>query len=177
VVDLFLWRWEAIKLENEDVQKTTWRKLLQKANLNDIDLKQALWELAYTTHGQMRDSAGAEATADIPEATLLSSLRELHPKRSLDWADQLVEIMKLRAGLLLEGEPGVYSFPHRTFEEYLAGCHLTTLDFTSEAVELAGRGPFWREVILLAVGRLVHLNGDIDKPLMLVNELCPGEKP
>ncbi|MCP4694617.1 MAG: hypothetical protein GY859_41700, partial [Desulfobacterales bacterium] len=48
VVDLFLWRWEAIKLENEDAQKTTWRKLLQKANLNDIDLKQALWELAYT---------------------------------------------------------------------------------------------------------------------------------
>ncbi len=124
----------------------------------------------------MGDSA-AEATADIPEATLLGVLRELHPDRSFDWADQLVEIMKLRAGLLLEGEPGVYRFPHRTFEEYLAGCHLTTLDFTAECVQLAAQGSFWREVILLAVGRLVHHNYDIDKPLMLVNELCPREKP
>ncbi len=175
VVDLLLWRWEAIKLENEDEEETTWRKLLQKANLNVIDLKQALWKLAYTTHGQMGDSA-AETTADIPESDLLNVLRELHPKRSLDWADQLVEIMKLRAGLLLEGEPNVYSFPHRTFEEYLAGCHLTTLDFTNKSLELAAQGPFWREVILLAVGRLVHLHGDIDKPLMLVNELCRKEK-
>ncbi|MCP4690127.1 MAG: hypothetical protein GY859_18890, partial [Desulfobacterales bacterium] len=138
VVDLLLWRWEAIKLENEGEKETTWRQLLQKANLNDIDLKQALWKLAYTTHGQSSGAIGAEATADIPEATLHAALRELHPDRSLDWADQLVKIMKLRAGLLLEGEPAVYSFPHRTFEEYLAGCHLTTLDFTSESLKLAG---------------------------------------
>ncbi len=43
VVDLLLWRWEAIKLENEDARETTWRRLLQEAKLNDIDLKQALW--------------------------------------------------------------------------------------------------------------------------------------
>ncbi len=88
VVDLLLWRWEAVKLENEDEQETTWRKLLQDANLNDIELKQVLWKLAYTTHGQQGDAAN-EAAADIPESALLNVLRELHPKRSLDWADRL----------------------------------------------------------------------------------------
>ncbi|MCP4687094.1 MAG: hypothetical protein GY859_03530 [Desulfobacterales bacterium] len=153
-MDLLLWRWEAIKLDKKGAEETTWRKLLQEVKLNDIDLKQALWELAFTTHGQLGDSPGADSTVGIPEATLHRALRDLHPKRNPDWADKLVEIMKLRAGLLLEGEPDVYSFPHRTFEEYLSGCHINTLDFTAEAVELAGQGPFWWEVILLAVGRL-----------------------
>ncbi|MFQ5854811.1 MAG: SUMF1/EgtB/PvdO family nonheme iron enzyme, partial [Anaerolineae bacterium] len=173
VVDLLLWRWEAIKLESADGRETTWRQLLRDADQRDIDLKRALWELAYEVHGQVQASESTEATADIAESVLLEALRALHPERSLDWADQLVQIMKLRAGLLVEGKPGVYSFPHRTFEEYLAGCHLSNLpDFTERAVALAGQGAFWREVILLAVGRLVHLSGDIDKPLMLVNELC-----
>jgi formylglycine-generating enzyme required for sulfatase activity len=36
-------------------------------------------------------------------------------------------------------------------------------------------GPFWREVALLAVGRLVYLNGETAKPLELVAELCPAQ--
>jgi hypothetical protein len=38
-------------------------------------------------------------------------------------------------------------------------------------------GTFWRQVILLAVGRLVYLSGDTDKPLALVGELCPQSAP
>ena len=83
--------------------------------------------------------------------------------------------MKLRAGLLLERTPGVYTFPHRTFQEYLAGAYLSAQgDFAEQAVRLATAGPLWREVILLAVGRLIHLGGDTAKPLALVAELCPA---
>ena len=34
---------------------------------------------------------------------------------------------------------------------------------------------FWRQAILLAVGRLVYVVGDSDKPLALMGELCPAE--
>jgi formylglycine-generating enzyme required for sulfatase activity len=88
----------------------------------------------------------------------------------------LIEAMKLRAGLLLEREPEVYTFPHRTFQEYLAGAHLAAqAKFAQQASQLVVEGPLWREVILLAVGKLVYLSGDTDKPLALVGELCPGK--
>ncbi|HEY5864433.1 MAG TPA: formylglycine-generating enzyme family protein, partial [Candidatus Tectomicrobia bacterium] len=47
-------------------------------------------------------------------------------------------------------------------------------DFAEHAARLATAGPLWREVILLAVGRLIHLGGDTAKPLALVAELCPA---
>jgi formylglycine-generating enzyme required for sulfatase activity len=71
----------------------------------------------------------------------------------------------------------VYTFPHRTFQEYLAGAHLSTqAEFARRAAEAVEAGAFWREVVLLAVERLVYLGGDTDKPLALVGELCPGAK-
>lgn len=198
VVDLLLFKWETVKLNGGEEEETDWRILLKEAGLNDIDIKGVLWEIAFNAHGGIKERDG-EATADIPEHTLHSSLRKLHPDRSLDWADKMLRIMKLRAGLLLENRPAIgaspqrtphevsetlpdrpaiYGFPHRTFEEYLAACHLCTMsDFTGKAVELAGEGAFWREVILLAVGRLVHQGVGIEKPLFLVSELCPEKAP
>jgi hypothetical protein len=82
--------------------------------------------------------------------------------------------------LLLELTPGVFGFPHRTFQEYLAGAYLASEgDFARRAARLAEEdarwheviltgggeihladyltgGARWREVILLAVGRLVY---------------------
>src|SRR5690606_32666319 len=87
---------------------------------------------------------------------------------------QMVATMKLRAGLLLERSPGQFTFPPRTFQEYLAGAYLSVqADFSQEATRLAGEGALSREVILLAVGRLVHLMGERDKQYVLVNRLCP----
>jgi formylglycine-generating enzyme required for sulfatase activity len=175
IVELLLWRWEAIKLEKPDGEATDWHALLSAAVLSDIDVKQKLWELAFTVHtlGQSGD-ATANATADISEADLLETLRHLHPEKSLDWADDMVKIMKHRAGLLIESRLKVYRFPHRTFQEHLAACHLSTRpNFTEAALELAQAGAYWREVLLLAVGRLVH-SGNIEPPLFFIGELCPN---
>ena len=42
---------------------------------------------------------------------------------------------------------------------------------------LAESGAFWREVILLAVGYLVHSVGEYEQPLVLVDRLCPSKQP
>lgn len=172
-LDILLWRWEQVKVSGRD-EPHRLRALLVQAGRTDVDLKRSLWRLAYETHGE-GFSTGHEAVADISEARLQEALIELHPDRSRDWAHEVAQVMCLRAGLLLERTPGVYTFPHRTFQEYMAGAYLSVQpDFARRAALLVEQATYWREVILLAVGRLVYLNGEIAKPLELVAELCPA---
>ena len=168
-IDILLWRWEQVK-GSEDVPRL--RQLLLEADRTEVDLKRVLWQLAYEAHAQIGDDRDQDKLADIGEAKLLKTLAAL---KDLNWAQQVIEAMKLRAGLLLERAPEVFTFPHRTFQEYLAGAHLTTLDFACEACRLAEQGAQWREAILLAVGRLVYLSGEVTRPLALVGELCPAQ--
>jgi formylglycine-generating enzyme required for sulfatase activity len=171
-VDILLWRWEGLKAGGENETPGVHRLLLE-AERTDVDLKRVLGQLAFEVHRKGGATDG-ESVADIGEFRLERALAELHPQKSRDWANKLIETMRLRAGLLLERVPEVYTFPHRTFQEYLAGAHLAAQgDFARQASKLVAEGPFWREVILLAVGRLVYLGGDTDKPLALVGELCP----
>ncbi|MEA3397957.1 MAG: SUMF1/EgtB/PvdO family nonheme iron enzyme, partial [Chloroflexota bacterium] len=173
--DLLLWRWEEVKVQGEKEGLPGLRRLLQKAKLQDVDFKRVLWSLAFAAHAQGGSDGGDESvTADITETDLLRALRDLHPAKSWDWAAAVVQQIKERAGLLIEREPGVYAFPHRTFQEYLAACHLSAQsNFAKRAVELLEEAAFWREVTLLAVGRQVHISCSLALPLALAAELCP----
>ncbi len=173
-VDILLWRWDQIKAGAE---KTLPRleELLSDADRTKVDLKIVLRCLAFEALREAR-SEGGETLADIKEWRLGKFLAELHSSHNLDWAHQVINTLKRRTGLLLEEKPGLYSFPQRTIQEYLAGSHLAAApDFTPRAVRLAEDGPFWWNVLLLAVGRLVHIVEDADTPLDLVSELCPRE--
>ncbi|MCB1777560.1 MAG: SUMF1/EgtB/PvdO family nonheme iron enzyme, partial [Candidatus Competibacteraceae bacterium] len=157
------------------------RTLLDDAGRDFNDLKAALEQLAFDTHGS-RTVRDEDDGAPIDTLTLLDRVARLHPKTSYDWARQLLMALGQRASLLLERKDGVYSFPHRTFQEYLAGVHLARLEsdsFAREAAQRAGERPaYWREVVLLAVGYLVHsVIRDTGKPRLLVEELCPEQAP
>jgi len=171
-VDMLLWRWEQIKLGGrEDAPRL--RQYLLEAHRTDADLKSVLWELAYNAHAASKADQDGEALADIPEFQLEKAIASLKDD-DRTWAMQVLEIMKVRAGLLLERAPETFTFPHRTFQEYLAGAHLAAQsDFAQHAAELAQQGTLWRDVILYAVGRLVYVSIDKHKPLALVGELCP----
>lgn len=69
-------------------------------------------------------------------------------------AQQFLQVIDERAGLLEEREVGVYAFGHLTFQEYLAARSLADredyVDYTLRRLH----DPWWREVLLLQVGHL-----------------------
>jgi formylglycine-generating enzyme required for sulfatase activity len=178
-VEILLWRWERQKQSGDPLLAC----LLAAAGRDRGDLLSLLERLAYEAHGRGEAAAGPdgerdEAVAGIGELELLKALQPLHPKGSLDWAQQVVEALKLRAGLLVEAQPGVFSLPHRTFQEYLAGVHLAHQgNFAEQATGLVEARAYWREAILLAAGYLVHNQRDTERPLLLAHRLClPAER-
>jgi formylglycine-generating enzyme required for sulfatase activity len=173
-VDILLHKREQDKMVNAPLI----RELLDEAGRDFNDLKAVLEKLAFDIHGRGSVREGEDEGAPIDTLTLLDRVAALHPKDSYDWARQLLEALRLRASLLLERKDQVFSFPHRTFQEYLAGVYLARLpgdEFAERAAKLAGDLPaYWREVVLLAVGYLVHSAiRDTSKPRLLVEELCP----
>ena len=116
------------------------------------DLREVLARLAFEAHA---GQDGDEGLADIPEGELLAALRPLLGN-DIAKADKALEYIENRAGLLLgqgpRGRQRQYTFPHRTFQEYLAACHLAgRADFCQQAARLAHDQPgHWREVLALA---------------------------
>jgi len=62
-VDILLWRWEQIKAGGQE-QAPPLRQLLLEANRTDVDLKRALWQLAFEAHAQTQGD-GQDMLADI----------------------------------------------------------------------------------------------------------------
>jgi len=110
-------------------------------------VREVLDRLAFEAHAGQED---IEGTADIAESRLSEALMSL--SENPDAAPgRLVEYLRDRAGLLVERGVGIYAFPHRTFQEYLAACWLTEEEFPDQVADLARRDPSrWREVVLLA---------------------------
>ena len=131
------------------------------------DLRNMLEQVAYEVHasqvgvasrGGMASHGDRGGTADISETALLASFRPLLGG-SWDKAALMLTYIETRTGLLLGQGPrdGVrqFTFPHRSFQEYLAGCYLARqVDFNARAAALARAAPdHWREALVLAARR------------------------
>ncbi len=164
IVELLLARWEQSRLGHE---------ALTLARLSPRDLRFALEEVAYTAHGQQ---LAGEGTADVAEP-LLRQVLQGYLEGDWNQAGDVIRYIRERAGLLLERKPGVYAFPHRTLQEYLAGCHLSVqTDFPIRAADLLQRDETrWREPFLLAVGKTARAENRVDLALGAVDNLCPRE--
>ncbi len=171
IIEKLLWQWEQT---SKGAETARLRQLLQDAACSDADFKNVIWKLAYEAHAQADvNSEDEESLAGVSELSLQKALAGIN-KNDLNWAASVIETMKLRAGLLLERENGVFTFPHRSFQEFLAGTYLESKDdFVSRAKELAENQPLWRNVVLWAVSRRVFIRGSLDSPLALIAELCP----
>jgi formylglycine-generating enzyme required for sulfatase activity len=134
------------------------------------DLEAGLYEVAFRAH---QGQGEAEGTADVAERDLRSWLAP-YLGGSWDQAGRFVAYIRERAGLLVRHKPTAYTFPHRTFQEYLAACHLTGhADFPGEAARLAREDlDRWRVVYVLAAGHAARTHR-LGSALSAVNALCP----
>lgn len=131
------------------------------------EVRHLLEELAYKVHATQPDLLG---TGDIKEVDLVAGLMRISQSPDIR-PSRLVEYLTSRAGLLLPRGIGIYTFAHRTFQEYLAACYLTDHDYPDQIAELASIDPQrWREVTLLAGAKAGR--GSASAVWTLVDALC-----
>ena len=147
-VDLLLDQWEGPKvvLDAEGQPAVRQPSLAQWMAVDRSVMRSELNRLAFEAHRDQPDLVG---TADIAQEKLVCGLMNVSRNPEVN-PNQLIEYIRDRAGLLAERGNKVYAFPHRTFQEYLAACHLTDVDFPDEVARLLKVDPQrWREAVLL----------------------------
>ena len=170
VVDLLLDWWEQPKI----VRNKAGGAILQQPSLAEwlkVDrqrVRSLLSELAYKAHKSQPNLTG---TADIPEERLVCGLMRLNPETKRNPVE-LVDYLSWRAGLLLPRGVQVYTFPHRTFQEYLAACYLTDHESYPDLItKLVLEDPNrWREVALLAAAKAAR--GASSTVWQIIESLC-----
>ncbi|MFA7335019.1 MAG: SUMF1/EgtB/PvdO family nonheme iron enzyme [Kiritimatiellia bacterium] len=148
-VELLMQRW------NEPIGAG--QALLDKLDMPGLKLshlRDTLEALAFEIHER---NVGHDGAADIGEDRLVRAFFLLLNSR--DKAADVVEYIEKRAGLLIgQGEKDgerQFAFPHRTFQEFLAACHLAAKDnFAAECVRLARAAAAHWQVVLPLAARL-----------------------
>jgi formylglycine-generating enzyme required for sulfatase activity len=166
-VQLLLQRWESrLGAENGILE------FLNVPNLKMSDLESGLYEVAFRAHSV---SEVNEGTTDISEGQLREWLARYLNK---DWnkAGLFVEYIRERAGLLIRHKVDAYTFPHRSFQEFLAACYWLGLDdYPSEAARMVHVEPErWREVFVLASGYAARTKR-LGQAIAAVNALLPTD--
>jgi formylglycine-generating enzyme required for sulfatase activity len=173
-VDLLLDKWESPKvvLDAQGKPRVQQESLAEWLRVDRDAVRKLLEELAFEAQRDQPDLVG---TADIAQQRLVDGLMTLtnnpdvKPKR-------VIEFVTDRAGLLVARGIGVYSFPHRTFQEYLAACRLTRVDFPDETARWTlADGDRWREVALLAGAKAAR--GAASAAWNLAEALCYQDLP
>ncbi|MCL4299467.1 MAG: SUMF1/EgtB/PvdO family nonheme iron enzyme [Anaerolineae bacterium] len=174
-VDLLLYWWERPKVRRGQPGRPAVAAepgLVEWLEVDRERVRRFLNELAYDAHAGQSDLLG---TADIAEDRLAGGLLRLSDKAGLNPLE-LRRYLSQRAGLLLPRGVEVYTFPHRTFQEYLAACHLTDYKYPGEIARLARTDPDrWREVLLLAGAKAAR--GSQSAIWSLARKLCWAEPP
>ncbi|MCB0187807.1 MAG: SUMF1/EgtB/PvdO family nonheme iron enzyme, partial [Caldilineaceae bacterium] len=124
---------------------------------------------------------------DLPRLEALGLLEAAQYLGDLSLANQFLDYVDQRAGLLQGrgGEEGnkaaiAYTFPHRTFQEYLAGCEMLHKRVPyRELRQRAQEGDFWYLAAQLAAEELLYNQGfNATKVLVdLAYPLCPSQPP
>lgn len=164
-VDLLLRRWEGRIIGEKGLLET-----LAIPGLKMNDLEAGLFDVAFHTHTCYDRTVGI---ADIREGTLRE---RLVPYLDDDWnkAGHFIKYVRERSGLLLRHKPDAYCFPHLTFQEFMAACHLVGMkDYPAEAGKLINSDfDRWHNVFILAAAYAARTHR-MGQAISSINALCP----
>lgn len=175
VLDQLLWEWERRKWGRDAEPGLVLKDLLNETGKNE---KHFLFWLAAFTFEQHIEQGAEREIADIPASALRKALREFHggePPARAAWAVKVVDMVSRRNGVLLwQGdEDETLTFPHRSFQEYLAAIHMARSKEPREVAELARSGDHWHEVALLNAGYLAQQTAQQGLALQAAQEMFP----
>lgn len=167
-VDLLL-RWRQPRGE------TTLLARLELPNFRQSDLQSLLARLGYDAHSSAQPASIDTPPADLSSPAVLSSLAQgfaaFDAPRKDELAARLLRLLAQGNGLLMQRGPDVYTFPHRTFQEFLAGYYLLGQpNYIRTCLQLAAK-THWHETLLLMIGYQVFKSNDLERPLMLAEQL------
>ena len=170
-VELLLNQWENLKVHvREDGTRVVQPSLAEWLKSGRKEIREQLNQLAFEAHLHQKELVGTAAIAQ--ESLVAALLRASRVSRDSNvMVLRLEEYLRDRAGLLSSQGVGLYEFPHRSFQEYLAACHLTNAQFPDKLAKLA-RGDLnrWREVTLLAAAKAAR--GSTSTTWELSRALC-----
>jgi hypothetical protein len=176
-VQLLLWRWERERVGEAG--------LMAHPGLADVlsapgRLREVVEGLAYTAHGYQR---AGHAEGDLPRGQALTFLERPDYLKDAGVASAFLDYVDQRAGLLVGqggelGKPTTYRFPHRTFQEYLAGCYLIGQRHKGRVFfQHASEGDVWSLAAQLGAEELLYNRRMIHELCDLAYDLCPADEP
>jgi formylglycine-generating enzyme required for sulfatase activity len=177
VVDVLLNRWQKYRFGEKNLTPSS---ALTAFLMDEIRLLSALERLAYEAH---RAGKGEKESADLPRLKALDILEDKEYLGKIGLAEEFLDYVDQRAGLLKGNggeldKPTSYSFPHRTFQEYLAGCYMVRdRNPSREYFQRAGEGDYWALAAQLGAEELYFNRRGIHSLLDLAYQLLPSEKP
>ena len=172
LLELLIDEWEKARFKAEDAAKAIaceQHSLAEYLQTGQDSIRLVLERLAFAAHAQ-QDQASVQETADIAAGQLVTELLregtaglDLKPLRLCEYLRDRVGILYQRGGT--NEMDAVYTFPHRSFQEYLAAAYLRRdekalydrhgdyEEWHEVAAHLGKTDPDrWREVVILAGG-------------------------
>jgi formylglycine-generating enzyme required for sulfatase activity len=171
LLELLVDEWEKARFKAEDAAKAIaceQHSLAEYLQTGQDSIRLVLERLAFAAHAQ-QDQASTQETADIAATQLTDALlrvasnADIKPLRLCEYLRDRVGILYQRGGASEMG--AVYTFPHRSFQEYLAAAYLRREEpalfehdgdyeeWHEVAAHLGKTDPDrWREVVVLTGG-------------------------
>jgi predicted NACHT family NTPase len=134
-----------------DWNSPTGRAML--ASKEDVTLAEhILSTLAYKMHSSDRMLTTADVASSTREA-MDEVFKRPHGTTSVDEADKFIKLLRESSGLYGEGGQGIFTFMHRTFQEYYAALYLLRKPHEElrEFVRAHYARAIWREPLRLAI--------------------------
>ncbi len=171
-VELLLEKWQT---KRSIMGRTQTRSLLADLGIPATRLYQALYEIAYEAHRGRAENNGKKDGGSLVTEKLVAGVMQEHLqdadklKTFLDYCQSANGLLMLQGTVTPSGTASdalarrVYTFPHLTFEEYLAGRHLESLGADQIRVLLDEAHDRWREVVKLLAEYLCFERADRDR--------------